>query len=701
MPSMPWISSGRKLMNGTSPIVCGECPCGDAQTCEAVVSERVQELLNEVEIDGQTPVWRLVQNYTSQYTCATYSYNPYAGWERTTPASGSLWIAFEDTPVGGTSPLVFVSGTLLARIATDELRLVYCACHYDPDSHVCRHSYWWADGYYVAGALAVMPAYDCQVATCEYLQLYLTAGWRRWGGVLEGEGYVEYDTTPLEGAYKMGWTFFWDNGLVEERFCKALNCACTSIQSLSNFDQKNSALEYRAWYVGMTGFCTSPCQAALSLINSAKFHGQRFWREGCFFPRDGHLITAPYPDDPDGPPIPIEYEWGDTYNFSNDSDYIAWGERDEYWGVPVFLACKENGDGSFSFVSCDCDDIYTVDIDRFDTMWMGDYPTDGKPIILPIEYSGACKCIDLREIVMAHAEDFGIVDVSMGSNTIWQNANEQHKKADWDGHWYDTGLQPEHVCFKNGDTSGGGTADFLDYRSLCVIKDYGWRSVIYMLTPDLMESEDIHGSISQALIQRGIMYVTGSETAAYSFTGRMDLYTYRAAMDIYYYTSDFNYDPDDPESEFPSYCNTGEMPVIWAEDGRHVVAVLRAMMYSQAWWVNQGYYCDCGEWTGGGCGSTAYSPNYEWGNPSGGTVPFSSGYGAAGATTNRGFILQGGGDPVTEVTINLCTTGEDYTFASITPKGDPECTGHKFIPPEDESESEESESEENESEEAL
>jgi len=219
---------------------------------------------------------------------------------------------------------------------------------------------------------------------------------------------------------------------------------------------------------------------------------------------------------------------------------------------------------------------------------------------------------------------------------------------------------------------------------LCVIKEYGWRSVIYMLTPELMTSDDVRGSISQAFMRGAVMYVAGSTTASYSFTGHMEPYTYRAAMDDYYYTNDFSYDPDDPDSEFPGYCDTGEMPVIWAPDHRHVVAVLRSWMYAKAWWVNQGYYCNCGGMGENQCESSPYVPNYGWGSPTGGPVANpSGGYGVAGATTNRGFILQGGGDPVNELTINLCTTGEDYTFASMTPKGDPKCTGHEFIPPED------------------
>ena len=726
--SKAWLKDGKVVMRNGSVTLCDSCPCGEPpepQTCTERVQARVDDYLEELEPDGVTYKWHVVSSYSNMYTCATMAYDPVAQrWNVVGPASGYLWVIFHNSPLSTGLRYYIIEGTLLED-NDGNLKLVACTCSYT--NGVCSPHVAEYNGYWVAGALPVQELdasdsdsqhavgnYDpCAPDLCEVLKLFMSAGQERWGGELVEEGYVEHNTVPCEpqeyprkdAYYMQGWVFFWDDGTGMKRYANLLRCGCNDIVRDYDFNETretsdssdSDGLAYTYEYRSLTGICTSPCQPALTLANSAAENGQKLYHEGVFFPRDGHVIYDEWydPDYGDWISIPDHYEWGDTYDFSHSSDFYAWWLEDDYWEAHRFLMCKDNGDGTFSLVTCECDEIWTVDIDNFDTMWTGEYPTDGKPIILPIEYSGACKCLDLREIVMAHAEECGIVDASMGSNTIWQDANASNIKAEWDGHWYDTGLHPEHVCFKLGDTHLAGTADLLDYRSLCIIKDYGWRSTIFMLTPDKLESEDIHGSISQALIRNAVMYVTGSETAAYSFTGHMDLYTYRAAMDDYYYYSDIYYDPDDPESEFPGYCDTGEMPIIWAEDHRHVVAVLRNWMYAKAWWVCQGYRCNCGPWSENQCESTPYEPPYDWGNPTGGPVPQTgSGYGAAGATTNMGFVLQGGGDPVTEVSINLCTTGEDYTFARMTPKGEPKCTGHNFTPPGEDSDSGDSESEE-------
>ena len=682
-----WLDSSGKLItdSGNHPMQCNDCPCSPTppQTCADRVAARVAELLQETE-EGGTPKWQVVANYGNQYTCATYQYNEVTGdWDRITPASGKLWIAFANSPTSSTSPYRFQEGTLLYRQLTGELKLVNCQCYYA--DHQCTPLLTTQDGYYVAGALDVDPANDCGVNTCDALKLYLNAGYARWGGTLTGEGYVEYDTTPENTPWQMGWVFFWDegDGQGQRRFARLLNCECTEITTRDFNAMANN--KYRYEYRSLTGICASPCLAALALAASAAANNQQLWHEGCFFPRDGRVIYMPNPEDPEGPPIPERYEWGSTYDFNHSSDfnYID-AMTDDYWGVHTFLMCKDNGDGTYSVVSCGCDETRVIDIDDFDTLWMADYPTDGKGIILPVEYSGACNCVDLREIVMAHAGDFGIIDASMGSNTVYRDANASNKRAEWNGTWYDLGIKPESVCFKRGDTHGAGTADYLDYRSLCVIKTYGWKQSVIMLTPELVTSRNIiAASLSQELIQNAILTCASSETADYTFTGRMEPFTYRASLDDYYYSNYF--EPGDTGIDL------GPGPIYGP--GGEIVAVLKAWMSASAWWVCQGYICNCG---GGmdavyGCGATGgYTPSYGWGNPVGGVTSACGDYGnpycVSGATTNRGFLEYSTGQLTNELTIQLCN-GNSNTFCIMTPKGDPQCTGHKFIPPQDDSSS--------------
>lgn len=643
---------------------CARCPC-TVKTCDQKKDDWKNAILEITDPVTGEPEWEVKENWDMSYTPATYTYNSIMGtWEISTPASGQIRMVLTDDPMTYNTYFTMLSVCIMENKTSGEQRIAGCFCDYPVTlrgkvfqpyfQEVNTHNRsWWVATY------PLEPHRDnpCGFTICNRIVAYMYSWQRKIGGEIIGEGYIEYDTNPTDSSdyFRYAWTF--THPINQTRECLTIDCNCTEIREPYDFNLVDVYGNWRFYARSLTGICTSTkCAAAVfALINSAKVAGLRYWHEGVLFPRDGQATGY---EDPDNPGVYIldGWEWGKHYDPLNRISTLCSSQSDARDGWPVcrFLAAKRNYDGTFTYIGC-CDpndpeyepDEMLFNLEQYQigivTIPM---PSDNKDIALLIEVPNACDCIDLRKIVYEHSEDFGIVQMTEGSNAIYTIEGEGNKKAynAYSGGtvpagYVDIGIPIKHVCFKGGNTYGSGEASFLDVHALVVTKNYEFRNrpvvgvgfcqwEIAMLTPSPIGSNElIQWRISQTFIRNAITSCAITDGARILLDGILFTpYTYCAWLDGYYYAynefggygGDFFYDPDDSDAEFPWYCDVGGNSIIYKEDDpRQIIGVLRPYINNGAWWQPQGYICGreqfdmpctCGH-------NNGYGPPLNWGNP--------------------------------------------------------------------------------------
>lgn len=408
-------------------ILCDECPCTD-RDCVEVVGERVAAMLGETDPDTHQPIWQVYDTHTSDFQCATWLHDVELDtWTLSHQATGSLLIALRvglnvaDTAESTATLLTYAQ--VLQNLQTGKKRVVGCECRVR--NYECSPRVVVLDDFDVAGSLPVWSPgegdtytqYDsCRVDTCALLKFKLQTAQYWHGGTMMGEGYYDWLLTPQQwepANYRyqpflqaIKWQFSTTTYAVTY-----INCDCTSI-STHNLAAGETCLEY-------AGICTleDPCIALMLLHNKAEQNGWTWHDEGVLV-RKAQASRQ-------------------CYLFNSRI---------------LVLACADTGD-SLIYVSCGCS-LSTIE-------------TSSYALYTYLEYPG-CACFDVRELLLAYPDVFGVVDVSFGDDTVY-TVDYMYEYEDMDtGTTVQTRSVNTYSCLQS---SHGYDAYFCDYRSMFVIFD--------------------------------------------------------------------------------------------------------------------------------------------------------------------------------------------------------------------------------------
>jgi len=371
-----WLDGdGKVIVNEDgSPILCNECPC-DSE-CEKQVNARAKEL-----VDAGTHVE--VTRAGGSYACPVFE-NVGGDWVCRRMASGKLVAAMarqSTMPMyldWGTWRLeMLVYGITLRNVSTGEYITVGCQCNVNYETYECNHTYHQYTGYCIAGEVDVFSVsdisqydiiYSCQGDPCGLYTVMIVAYATWYGGTMHGEGVIVTSPQQAGGipsfqAAKRVWVYTDTEGV--QRY-QMLTCGCY-FQYDGDMPEWTSGLSY----IEIDGICTSQCQMGDILSAWGTLNGWQVKGEGLLF-----------------------------HKYSN-SDVF------DYHQQTTCRKCAVAEDAIYH-VGCGCGAITKISFTEQQPSSYWHY----------IEYSGACTCVDYREILSTYPDVFGVTAISMGSNTI-------------------------------------------------------------------------------------------------------------------------------------------------------------------------------------------------------------------------------------------------------------------------------------------
>ena len=482
------------------PIRCDSCPCDGGRFCRIKANSRKNKLLASGD-------YELVSQMDDNFNCAEFEYNEDNGqWECVRHSEGTLvqvigrssdgmmpddfYLDLNDYAYGisnGSSSCVYLtSGFTLRNIHSGEYVTIGCKCNYDTNSHSCNRQYVRLDGYCITGEVNV---YDddesygehvvCSPDTCDASETVFSALQSWYGGRIYGEGFIVDKTTMNEGTSDIP-TFTVFRKLYV--FQTKSDIEAQSSSSSQEGDKTEEGEEFdnghymimdcncyvyggvgggvdlygREWdssrmmAVEREGICDSECRNLEYLRGWADAEEWTLHGEGFFI----HLAYSTYQNDNSE----TEYMIGDWYDFGSRMACMECAESSDSF---YFIQCNNcSSDYRYSYIYHKRkDDPESIVGGVESSMDISNYPEFWNYLV----FQDACICNDEREILLTYPDEFGVVDISFGSNTKYKCTQTYRDFMP------DTG-ETVHTESWYGMCSSRNDSDvFLDYRTMCII----------------------------------------------------------------------------------------------------------------------------------------------------------------------------------------------------------------------------------------
>jgi len=379
-----WTKDGKVVVDAHGkPILFEECPCG--APCNSQVDAAARAL---VESGTHT----IVGTYTPGYTCPEWLYDEYSGeWTLVSPASGSLAAAMYEggTPADCISHTSYglVYAVTLQSISTGVKTTIGCRCAFDSSSARCVHQAITLEGYAVAFYVQVYSAPQgtpylmsdaCRWDACSYMTKLIDWMGARFSLPVLTEGFVE-DYDRLHPSYWHDHWYYWGylRGILYTDQATTtstlyyIDCQCTNIETFT-LGENDSVHTF-------TGFCASgdQCLARIaSMRDDARRNGYEWHDEGIVQSRLEDYTTSP----------------------------TTYGAYKLFGGTKA--KCAYITSSQIVYLDCNCSRA-SVDIAY---NGCSDYRRY-------YDYSGACSCVDYRELATDDPSGFGLVDMAWGTDT--------------------------------------------------------------------------------------------------------------------------------------------------------------------------------------------------------------------------------------------------------------------------------------------